>query len=149
VEADLAKDALQLIVYDCYRPRRAVDYFVQWVRDPSDQSRKAAHYPAIDKSRLLAEGYLAVASAHSSGIAVDVGLARHADQLLELGTPFDFFGPQARSASSSISAEAKQNRLTLMTAMVRRGFRNYPGEWWHFSLSGIHRLESYDVPIRP
>jgi len=74
VQADLAKSKLQLILYDCYRPIRAVDYFVRWARDSSDQSRKAEQYPEIDKSRLLIEGYVAAASAHSKGVAVDVGL---------------------------------------------------------------------------
>jgi zinc D-Ala-D-Ala dipeptidase len=155
VQADLVKVGLQLVVYDCYRPNRAVDFFVQWARDPADQSRKADHYPSMDKSQLLVEGYLAVASAHSKGIAVDVGLARLASgegtrlETLDMGTPFDFFDPVARTSSPSISGEARRNRTVLVTAMERHGFRNYPREWWHFSLPENQRLKSYDVSIRP
>jgi D-alanyl-D-alanine dipeptidase len=155
VQADLAKQELQLIVYDCYRPKRAVDFFVQWARDPAEQSRKADHYPSIDKSQLLVEGYLAVASAHSKGIAVDVGLGRLASgedtrlKALDMGTPFDFFDPAARTSSPLISREARRNRTVLVTAMARHGFRNYPREWWHFSLPEEQPLKSYDVSIRP
>src|SRR5690242_12714614 len=94
VQDDLVKSGLQLIVYDCYRPVRAVDYFVKWARDQLDQNRKAEQYPTTEKSRLLKEGYLAAVSAHSKGVAVDVGLARlgagentHND-ILDLGTRF-------------------------------------------------------------
>jgi D-alanyl-D-alanine dipeptidase len=155
VQADLSKEDLQLVVYDCYRPTRAVDFFIQWVRDPTEQSRKADHYPALDKSQLLVKGYLAIVSAHSKGIAVDVGLARRASgdggrlEILDMGTPFDFFGPRAHTSSPLISGEAGRNRTVLVTAMARRGFRNYPREWWHFSLPEEQRLKSYDVSIRP
>ena len=155
VQTDLAKEDLQLVVYDCYRPTRAVDFFVQWVRDPAEQSRKTDHYPSIDKSQLLVKGYLAIASAHSKGIAVDVGLVRRASgdsgrlETLDMGTPFDFFGPTAHTSSPLISDEARRNRAVLVTAMARHGFRNYPREWWHFSLPAEQRLKSYDVSIRP
>jgi zinc D-Ala-D-Ala dipeptidase len=155
VQVDLSKEDLQLVVYDCYRPNRAVDFFVQWVRDLADQSRKADHYPSIDKSQLLVKGYLAVSSAHSKGIAVDVGLVRLAPgegsrlEVLDMGTPFDFFDPAARTSSPSVSGEARRNRTVLVTAMARHGFRNYPREWWHFSLPEEQRLKSYDVSIRP
>jgi zinc D-Ala-D-Ala dipeptidase len=155
VQADLVKRGLQLIVYDCYRPIRAVDYFLKWAGDPSDQSRKAEQYPTTEKSRLVREGYLAAASAHSKGLAVDVGLTHPSagdnthNQVLDMGTPFDFFGPAAHTTSRLISPIAKQNRLLLLTAMTRHGFQNYWREWWHFSMPEERRLESYDVPIRP
>jgi zinc D-Ala-D-Ala dipeptidase len=155
VQADLAKSRLQLIVYDCYRPIRAVNYFMEWARDPSDQSRKADQYPATDKSRLVIYGYLTASSAHSKGVAVDVGLARLGasengyNPIVDMGTPFDFFGPAAHTASPLISPAARRHRFLLLTAMTRRGFRNYSREWWHFSVSEAHRLESYDALIQP
>jgi zinc D-Ala-D-Ala dipeptidase len=155
VQADLVKTGLQLIVYDCYRPIRAVEYFMKWAQDPLDQSRNAEQYPTIEKSKLVKGGYIAAVSAHSKGVAVDVGLARLGagenthNQILDLGTPFDFFGPAAYTASPLISQTAKRNRILLLTAMARRGFRNYWREWWHFSMPEARRLETYDVPIRP
>jgi D-alanyl-D-alanine dipeptidase len=150
VEADLARSGVQLIVYDCYRPIRAVEYFVRWTRDPADQIRKAEHYRTTDKSRLLREGYIAAVSAHSKGVAVDVGLARLGSEKAEvdMGTAFDFFGPGSHTASPLISAAARQNRVLLASTMTRRGFLNYGREWWHFSLPESRRFPSFDVPIR-
>lgn len=154
VQADLVKSGLTLIVYDCFRPIRAVEYFMKWVRDSLDQSRKAEQYPTTEKSRLVEEGYLAAVSDHSKGVAVDVGLDRLGasenihDQVLDMGTPFDFFGPGAYTASPLISERAQRNRILLLTAMARRGFRNYLREWWHFSVPEGRSLKSYDVPIR-
>lgn len=154
VQADLARSGLGLVAYDCYRPRRAVSYFVRWAHDPSDQARKAAHYPAIDKSQLFARGYVATASGHSKGIAVDVGLVRRAGfgsgyEAVDLGTPFDFFGPSSRTADPSVSGEAKRNRAILVAAMTRHGFRNYRREWWHFTFAGLAGAPSFDFPIQP
>src|SRR6266436_3917771 len=36
VQRRLAPFALSLKMYDCYRPQRAVDYFVQWAANPAD-----------------------------------------------------------------------------------------------------------------
>lgn len=65
-----------LKVYDCYRPQRAVDRFVAWASDPADRRTKAEFYPRVDKSRLIADGYLAERSGHSRGSTVDVTLVR-------------------------------------------------------------------------
>src|SRR3954464_13316314 len=35
VQRNLAEKKLSLIVWDCYRPKRAVDDFVQWSKDPT------------------------------------------------------------------------------------------------------------------
>jgi zinc D-Ala-D-Ala dipeptidase len=151
VEADLAPHGLGLVVFDCYRPQRAVDFFVRWSRDPAEQGRKAEHYPFVDKSRLYAGGYLASLSAHSRGVAVDVGLAQTAGgrtyRLLDMGTPFDFFDERSQTMSEFVSTEARRNRLVLRSAMARRGFRNYGREWWHFALPLAYPGVHLDVPI--
>src|SRR6201985_2299925 len=40
VQGLLAQQKLSLIVWDCYRPQRAVDDFLQWSRDPSHAEMK-------------------------------------------------------------------------------------------------------------
>jgi D-alanyl-D-alanine dipeptidase len=154
VQLFLAKHGLGLTVYDCYRPIRAVRYFSKWSKNPSDQGRKSIHYPSVDKSTLFESGYLAGASSHSKGIAVDVGLVRRSaagrkDDALDLGTPFDFLDPSARTGSTAVSSDARQYRLVLVAAMAKYGFRNYWREWWHFSFGELRNVESFDVPIRP
>jgi zinc D-Ala-D-Ala dipeptidase len=74
VQSMLAEKKLSLIVWDCYRPQRAVDDFLQWSKDPTHAEMKAEFYPRTDKRKLFALGYLATRSAHSRGSTVDLGL---------------------------------------------------------------------------
>src|SRR5262245_27555093 len=53
VQRDLAPLGLGLLVYDCYRPRRAVDDFVDWARQPDGAATSPAYYPAVPKSQLF------------------------------------------------------------------------------------------------
>ena len=74
VQRKLAEKKLSLIVWDCYRPKRAVDDFLQWSKDPARYEMKAEFYPRTDKQKLFALGYLAKPSAHSRGSTVDLGI---------------------------------------------------------------------------
>ena len=46
-----------LVVYDCYRPRRAVAAFVDWSKN-DDEKTKPAHYPNVEKRELFAQAPL-------------------------------------------------------------------------------------------
>jgi zinc D-Ala-D-Ala dipeptidase len=150
VARDLARLGLGLKVFDCYRPARAVAHFVRWARDISDQARKAEFYPEIDKRNLFKEGYIAARSGHSRGSTVDLTLVRLADgQSLDMGSPFDFFGPRSWPSDRTVSAEAQANRRALAAAMTRGGFRPYDKEWWHFTLRNEPFPGTYfDFPVR-
>src|SRR6202051_5036103 len=67
VQRMLAEKKLSLIVWDCYRPKRAVTDFLQWSKDPTHSEMKAEFYPRTDKERLFALGHLAIRSAHLRG----------------------------------------------------------------------------------
>ena len=41
VQRELMIGGFSLIVHDCYRPQRAVDHFVQWAQDLSDERTKS------------------------------------------------------------------------------------------------------------
>ena len=150
VALDMAKTGWRVVVYDCYRPKRAVAAFVAWASDPAEQSRKAEFYPRIDKTQLFQRGYIARISAHSTGLAVDAG-ALPVDpkiaQDIDFGTPFDRFDPRSATASPGISATAKANRQKLAAAFAAHGFANYSGEWWHFALRLPGKATAYDMPI--
>ena len=64
-----------LKVYDCYRPQRAVDDFVQWAANGNERMKRE-FYPRVDKSRLFDDGYIARRSGHSRGSTVDLTLVR-------------------------------------------------------------------------
>jgi len=150
VQTDLATEGLGLVVFDCYRPQRAVDHFVRWSREPADPAAAARHHPRVPKSELFAAGYIAARSGHSRGSTVDVALVRAGSAApLELGTPFDFFDPRSHGDAGDIPAAARANRALLQGAMERRGFRPYPAEWWHFTLANEPYPDSYfDLPVR-
>lgn len=148
-QAELAAEGLGLLVFDCYRPQRAVDRFVRWAREPADPVLAARHHPNVPKERLFAEGYIAARSGHSRGSTVDVGLLRLADgSPLALGTPFDFFDPRSH-ADAAVPEPARANRARLAAAMQRHGFAPYAPEWWHFTLRDEPYPDSYfDIPVR-
>src|SRR5207237_10039900 len=74
VQRNLAKKKLSLIVWDCYRPKRAVDDFLQWSKDPTRSAMKTEFYPRTDKKQLFALGFLTKPSAHSRWSTVDLGI---------------------------------------------------------------------------
>jgi len=151
VQADLRSQGMSLTLFDCYRPVRAVNAFVDWAHDLSDQRTKAEHYPNVDKSALLGP-YIAETSGHSRGATVDLGLLRcdTADCTpLDMGADFDLFDPIANTDSPAIDEAQRANRELLLDAMKKRGFVNYPMEWWHFTFKPEPTpATAYDVPVR-
>jgi len=148
VEAGAEAQGLRLIVWDCFRPQRATVALLNWTLDAKDQTMKERFYPRIAKHDLVRLGYIARASAHSTGFAVDVGLLRANGDLLDFGGEFDLFDPRSTTASFLVSATARTNRARLAGLMSARGFRNYTGEWWHFALPREH-APAFDAPIEP
>jgi D-alanyl-D-alanine dipeptidase len=151
VERTLRAQDMRLRLYDCYRPVRAVHRFVEWAHAPEDGKTKAAYYPGFDKPALLGD-YIAERSGHSRGATVDLHLLRceaGACTPLDMGTPFDFFDTLANTDSPKATDAQRAHRHLLLEAMREGGFRNYPMEWWHFTLDpepspGV----AYDVPVR-
>lgn len=144
---------LGLRVYDAYRPERAVAHFMRWAADPEDRSLKDRFYPRISKQRLVPEGYIAARSSHSRGSTVDLTLVAFGPgdtaRPLDMGTPWDFFGPESWPDSDRVSPQARANRLLLRQLMIRHGFAPYPQEWWHFTLRDEpHPERSFDFPVR-
>ena len=45
-----------LLLWDGYRPRRAVDCFLGWSERPEDGRTKARHYPNIDRAEMFKKG---------------------------------------------------------------------------------------------
>ena len=50
---DFNKLGYSLILYDAYRPQRAVNFFVQWSKNLNDTINKRVYYPNIKKSELF------------------------------------------------------------------------------------------------
>src|SRR5271154_1908260 len=141
VQSVLAAKKLSLIVWDCYRPKRAVDDFLQWSKDPTHAEMKTEFYPRTDKQKLFALGYLARRSAHSRGSTVDLGIVpatlsaapkpdpseplkactapkgeRFEDGTIDFGTGYDCLDVLANT-SAEVGVTARSSRQTLKSAM--------------------------------
>ncbi|MFD9339004.1 M15 family metallopeptidase [Streptomyces sp. NPDC060028] len=148
-QREVARRGYSLLVYDCYRPRRAVDRFVRWAREPEDPRTKAEFHPRVAKDRLIPDGYIAEKSGHSRGSTVDVTLVDLATRRpLDMGTPFDFFDPLAHTDSPLVGAAARADRQVLKQALGGQGFVNLPEEWWHFTYKPEAFPDTYfDFPV--
>lgn len=142
--------SLAILVYDCYRPQRAVDDFVQWVNSDEGEPTKAIYYPNVPRSKLIDRGYIASRSGHSRGSTIDLTLiAIESRQPLNMGTPWDYFDARSHTASTEIDADAAKNRQILKRIMESAGFRAYYAEWWHFTLDNEPYPDTYfDIPIQ-
>ena len=153
VERALRERHMGLRLYDCYRPVRAVQRFVAWTQAPEDGRTKAAYYPGSERRTLLGD-YIAPTSGHSRAATVDLGLLQcdaqgSACEPIDMGTTFDYFDTLANTDSPKATAQQRAHRHVLVDAMARGGFRNYPMEWWHFTLSPEPTPQlMYDVPVR-
>jgi len=153
VQAELKNFGLGIKIFDAYRPQRAVNHFVRWAKNLSDTLMKAKYYPEVEKRSLFKKGYIADKSSHSRGRTVDLTLVNKAHgeepQELDMGTGFDFFGPQSWPTYLLISAQARAHRMLLQQIMVENGFVPYFAEWWHFTLKNEPFPDQYfDFPIQ-
>ena len=53
VQRELVSYGLSLRLYDCYRPQRAVDYFVRWAGDASDAAMKQSTWRCFQRENEL------------------------------------------------------------------------------------------------
>lgn len=144
VQKEIGESGYTLKIFDCYRPQKAVDHFVEWVHDADDQKMKAQYYPNEDKSRLVQKGYIADKSGHSRGSTLDLTLVEGSSSMaLDMGTPFDYFDTLSNTADPRITEQQKHNRLLLKSVMENHGFVNYDKEWWHYTLKDEPYPDTY------
>ncbi|WP_370947046.1 D-Ala-D-Ala dipeptidase VanX [Amycolatopsis sp. cg5] len=140
-----------LLLWDGYRPQRAVDNFLRWSLGPEDGRTKQRHYPNIDKTQMFEKGYVAAKSGHSRGSTVDLTLY-HLDtgELAAMGGDHDLMDAISHHGASGITGAEAANRLHLRAIMETCGFRPYEREWWHYTLLDEPYPDAYfDFPIGP
>ena len=130
-----AYDGFGLLLWDGYRPQRAVDCFVRWSEQPETGRTKPRHYPNIDRPEMFEQGYVATRSGHSRGSTVDLTLY-HLDtgELAVMGGDHDLMDPVSHHGARGISLAAARNRRQLCSIMEVSGFDRYANEWWHYTL---------------
>lgn len=159
VQEELNEFSLSLKVYDCYRPQRAVNQFIEWAEDPDDTKMKSEFYPDTDKKDLFRQDYVAKKSGHSRGSTVDVTIVpiptpledkyepgqtlypcywpmgkRFRDNSVDMGTGFDCFSEFSHTDNKQLNVQQRVNRLALKSIMEKYGFINLESEWWHYTL---------------
>lgn len=135
VQNELISKNLSIKIFDSYRPQRAVNHFMRWAKDLNDTINKQTYYPDVAKKHLFREEYIASRSGHSRGSTLDITLVDlETNKELDMGSSYDFFGRESWVDYDGISPKQKENRTLLQKVMLKHGFRNYPKEWWHFTL---------------
>lgn len=172
VQKDVAKQGYSLLVFDCYRPQRAVNQFVAWTKS-ADSKNQSVFYAEIPKNKLIPE-YIDAKSGHSRGSTVDLTLVKtdkyqaksfasqirsikdcrkskevEASGQVDMGTTFDCFSELANTANPAIPENLRKNREILKVAMEKQGFNHYPKEWWHFVMKDEpHKKEYFDFEVQ-
>ena len=108
-------------LFDCYRPLDIQKRMWQIVSNPEYVADPAK------------------GSIHNRGGAVDITLVDSNGIALDMGTPFDFFGPEAGHYFENLSDEVKQNRILLKRIMQKSGFIPFNSEWWHYNLNNASK----------
>jgi D-alanyl-D-alanine dipeptidase len=151
LEAKLQAAALGfgLLLWDGYRPQRAVNRFLEWSAQPEDGRTKERFYPNIDRPEMFAKGYVAPKSGHSRGSAVDLTLYRlDTGEIVEMGGGHDLMDARSHHGASEVSSAATEHRRQLCSLMEASGFDAYEQEWWHYVLRDEPYPDTYfDFPV--
>jgi zinc D-Ala-D-Ala dipeptidase len=135
---------LGLLLWDGYRPQRAVDCFVRWSEQPDDGRTKPRHYPNIGRSEMFEKGYVAARSGHTRGSTVDLTLYDLATgELAPMGGHHDLMDPMSHHGATGIAPVEARNRQRLCSIMQASGFDRYDCEWWHYTLSDEPYPDTY------
>ena len=136
---------LGFLIFDAYRPIKAVQFFIDWARKPEDNLMyKEMFYPKFSRSELFEKGFIAKHSSHSRGSAVDLTLFENkSGEVLDMGSRFDFFDEISQTESHLVSKVQLDNRLILKNIMESCGFKNFSQEWWHYSFRPEPYPETY------
>jgi D-alanyl-D-alanine dipeptidase len=138
-----------LLIWDGYRPQRAVDCFLHWSEQSEDGRSKSRHYPNIDRPDMFKLGYVAAKSGHSRGGAADLTLY-HLDtgEIAAMGGDHDLMDPVSHHGAKGIAPVEAENRQQLCWIMEDCGFDAYAYEWWHYTLRHEPYPNTYfDFPI--
>ncbi|MCX4397054.1 D-Ala-D-Ala dipeptidase VanX [Streptomyces sp. NBC_00264] len=146
---EAASHGFGLLLWDGYRPQRAVDSFLRWSEQPEDGRTKQRHYPNIDRPEMFEKGYVAAKSGHSRGSTVDLTLY-HLDSgdLAAMGGDHDLMDSVSHHGAEGIPRAAADSRRRLRSIMETSGFSSYACEWWHYTLTDEPYPDTYfDFPI--
>lgn len=127
----LAEKGYRLKLFDCYRPLHIQKKLWKVFPNPT----------------YVANPYKGVGSIHNRGGAVDITIIDSLGMPLDMGTPFDFFGPKAHQDFFELPDTVLANRKLLRETIQAVGFLPIRTEWWHYSYKNKTKFTVADVPI--
>ncbi|MBR2081647.1 MAG: M15 family metallopeptidase [Elusimicrobiaceae bacterium] len=140
--ADLRAQGYRILVWDSYRPQKAVDDFVKWINDPQDPGNKS-FYPELQKSDLISGDYVMPKSGHTRGSTIDLTIVKQDGSFVDMGGTFDLFSERSHPDYKKLTKQQKANRKILRDAMIKAGFKPLETEWWHFTLKDEPYKDTY------
>lgn len=149
VQDELGRLGFGLLIYDAYRPQRAVDHFVRWAADSTDTTMKEQFYPNVDKKDLFDRQFIAKKSGHTRGSTVDLTIVSlTTGHILDMGGSYDLFDEKSATDYPNITRNQRAIRLLLKRRMEKHGFKSHPQEWWHYTLVKEPFPDKYfDFPV--
>ncbi len=127
------RPGFSLVIFDAARPI-------------SVQRRMFAIVAGTDKAIYVANPDKRGGGYHNYGLAVDLSILDDKRELLDMGSGFDWFGPESHVgdeerllAAGRISRRAYDNRILLYGLMAAEGMTPHAKEWWHYQ--HIHNQE--------
>ena len=113
----LAAQGYGLLIHDAYRPWYVTKIF--WDATPADK-----HEFVADPAK---------GSRHNRGAAVDLSMYElKSGKPVSMPSTYDEFSPRAYPTYEGGTAEQRQRRDLLRSAMEHEGFSVASNEWWHF-----------------
>jgi D-alanyl-D-alanine dipeptidase len=114
--AKFMRKGYRIQLFDCYRPLDIQKRMWKIISNPEYVADPAK------------------GSIHNRGGAVDITLVDADGKELDMGTTFDFFGPEAGHYFDNLPDEVKKNRILLKRIMQKNDFISFDSEWWHYNL---------------
>lgn len=164
------KDGYNLLIYDTYRPQKAVNHFIRWAAEKNDNKEiKKIFFPYIEHSDAFKLGYIVAKSGHTRGSAIDLTIMKNGanpkslkdselvkrtlndgreilyinNGSVDMGSSLDLMDEASWSNSKLVSEEAQKNRQYFIKIMSDAGFENYKTEWWHFTFKNEPFPDTY------
>lgn len=173
VQDTLKSHGYSLVVFDAYRPERAVKFFATLPQKTKlMKNLKDIYFPRVSPEAIFELGYVATKSSHSRGSTVDVSLIKvdnefwakpkvylrmladdikfhYLDYNLEdFGVHIDFFDVSSHHDSSLVTQKQQEMREFLKKHMTENGFKPLNNEYWHYTLENEPYPNKYfDFPI--
>lgn len=132
--ADRLPDGVNLKIYNTFRSRTKMnDAFEAVISEISAENPEIGRHEAMKLAKYKTEDPKGNTGGHETGGAVDVALCDDNGVEFDYGTKFHEYNDSTFTRSRKITKAQRKNRRKLIRIMRRKGFVNFPGEWWHFS----------------